>query len=84
MIALYAVLGFVASIAHYASVTGTARLWVNGRRWQALSVQAVRLALAVSLVVVVGHAGVWPLLLAALGFVLASAMVGVWRRRHAD
>lgn len=84
MIAVYAVLGFVASLAHHASVKGTARLWVEGRRWQALSLQAVRLALAVSLVVVVGHAGIWPLLLATLGFVLASATVGVWRRRHAD
>jgi hypothetical protein len=84
MIALYAVLGFAAGIAHVASLRGNARLWVAGRPWQAQSLQALRLAVAVSLVVVVGHAGFWPLLLTATGFVLASGAVMLWRRRQAE
>lgn len=81
MIALYAALGFVAGIAHHASLRGNARLWVEGARWQALSLQAVRLTVAASLVVVVGHAGFWPLVLTTSGFALASAAVLLWRRR---
>ncbi len=84
MIALYALLGFAAGIAHFASQGGNARLWVEGSRWQALSLQAVRLAVAVSLVVVVGHAGFWPLLLAATGFLLSAAAARLWRRTQAQ
>ena len=84
MIALYALLGFVAGMAHIASLRGNARLWVQGRPWQALSLQAVRMAVAVSLVVVVGHAGFWPLALATAGFTLASVVVMLWRRTQAE
>lgn len=84
MIALYALLGFVAGLAHVVSLRGNARLWVAGRPWQALSLQVARLAVAVSLVVVVGHAGFWPLLLATSGFMLASGAVMLWRRRQAE
>ena len=80
MIALYAVLGFVAGIAHRASLRGNARLWVEGARWQALSLQAVRFAVAASLLVVVWHAGIWPLALATAGFALASAAATLWQR----
>lgn len=80
MIALYAALGLVAGIAHHASLRGNALLWVQGRRWPALSLQAVRMAVAVSLVVVVSHAGVWPLGAAVAGFLLASGAVLL--RRH--
>ncbi len=81
MIGLYAVLGFVAGMAHFASLSGNARLWVEGQRWQALSLQAVRLAVAVGLFVVVANAGVWPLALATVGFLLAQGAVVAWRRR---
>jgi hypothetical protein len=59
-------------------------LWVEGRPWQALSFQAVRLAVAVGLFVVVAHAGTWPLLLAALGFVLARVAMLAWQRMPAE
>lgn len=84
MIALYAVLGFAAGIAHFASEGGNARLWVEGARWQALSLQAVRLVVAVSLVVVAGHAGFWPLLLGAAGFLVSIVAMRLWQRRRAQ
>lgn len=83
-IALYAALGFVAGIAHVASLRGNARMWVKGARWQALSLQAVRLAVAASLVVVVAHAGLWAVLLATTGFLAANAAVMLWRRTQAQ
>lgn len=80
----FALLGLLAGVAHVVTLAGNARLWVAGRRWQALTLQAVRLAVGVSAIVVAAHQGAWSLLLLIAGFLAASAAVTLWGRRRTN
>ena len=75
IIAAWALLGLVAGLAHFATLHGNARLWLQGRLRPALALQVARLALTVALLVVAARQGAWPLLLAIAGFLAGRTVV---------
>ncbi|MCW3476415.1 N-ATPase subunit AtpR [Limobrevibacterium gyesilva] len=72
----FLILGLLAGAAHFLALRENTRLYLEGRRhWLALAVQLARLTASSILFVLASLQGTGPLLAAALGFLLARAVV---------